>query len=680
MLMQDKKRIIIFSSILLAFIALYIFRLVYLQLVSGQSFLEQSRNRILRKTAVIAPRGEICDRLGRPLVTNRKGYAIYIEKDMVGEKDLNNVLLNLYKVFSKNGENINLSFPVSNSPYTFLSSLKENDNENKDYLEFLKANKINSDIDANNLMTNLSNAYDLSKYNENDKWIVVALRYEMDIKTKNNADPFMLASDVNINTVSIIRERYMEFPGVSVEVVPIREYVEDGFASNILGRVGYIFAEEYEELKGKGYKLNDTVGKDGIEKTFEQYLRGKDGVRQVEKNTQGKVTAVIETVNPEPGNNVILTIDKDLQKIAEQSLESRIKGIIEYTQLKGLDGADVKGGAAVVINVNTGEILALASYPTYKLSEYNSNFTNLIKDPLNPLLNRAISGAYPPGSAFKMVTGIAALEEKAITTTTTFTCTGKYTYFDSYQPSCYHGIAHGTLNIEGALRFSCNSFFFDAARLVGIEKLNKYMSLFGFGQLTGIELTGEVKGVLAGKEEREKSGKVWNPGDTIQVGIGQSDNMLTPLQIASYVATIASNGVRYKPHIVKSVKDYHFLETITENSPTVVSTVPMSESTINSIRIGMRRVVVEGSVSSAFKGLNVEIAGKTGTAQVPGGSANGIFVAYAPYDKPKIAIAVVAEHCGEGGYLGVIARDIFEKYFTTKELNDIIIPENVLLN
>lgn len=678
--MQDKKRIIIFSSLLLAFISFYIFRLMYLQLANGQTFLEQSQNRILRKTAIIAPRGEICDRLGRPMVTNRKGYAVYIEKDMVGEKELNDVLLNLNNAFSKNGESLALSFPISNSPYTFLSSLKDDENVNKDYIKFLKANNINLDIDANNLMTYFSNTYNLSKYNDNDKWIISALRYEMENKTKNSSDPFMLAVDVKINTISVIRERYMEFPGVSVEVVPIREYVEDGLASNILGRVGNIFSEEYATLKEKGYKLDDIVGKDGIEKTCEDYLKGKDGVKQVEKNTEGQVTAVIETVNPEPGNNIILTIDEDLQKTAEKSLANRIAGIKEYAEIKGLEGTDVKGGAAVAIDVNTGEILALASYPTYKLSEYNSNFASLVKDPLKPLLNRAISGAYPPGSAFKIVTGIAGLEEKAITTNTTYTCNGKYTFFDSYQPSCYHGISHGTQNIEGALRFSCNGFFFDTARLLGIDKLNKYMSLFGFGQLTGIELTGETKGIMAGIEEREKSGKVWNPGDTIQCGIGQSDNMFTPLQMASYVATIASNGVRYKPHIVKSVKDYHFLNSVTENSPEVVSTVPMSETTIKAIKEGMRRVVVEGSIKTAFEGLNNTLAGKTGTAQVPGGSDNGIFICYAPLDKPQIAIAVMAEHCGEGGYLALVARDILEKYFTTKELNDIIIPENVLLN
>jgi penicillin-binding protein 2 len=675
--MDSIRRVYIFLGLLIIAIAFYVLRLINLQLALGNDFLEQSQKKVLRNTIIQAPRGEICDRLGRPLVTNRKGYTIYIEKDLISEEKLNDVLLNLSKVFTKTSDKYIDTFPVSNAPYTFISTQNQ-DNTAKQFAQFLTANKLPNNIDAQALMNKLIEKYELEKYIPEDTRKIAGIRYELDCKLKSSSDSYAFAPDVKIETVTRIRENAAEFPGVSVEVTPIREYVEDDIAANILGRVGSIFAEEYPALKEKGYKMNDTVGKDGIEKTCEEYLKGKDGLRQVEKNTDGQVTAIIDSVNPEPGNNVILTIDKDLQRAAEQSLRTRIDEIIKADNgTRG--GFDARGGSAVAIDVNTGEILALATYPSYKLSEYSSNFAQLVNDPLNPLLNRPISGAYTPGSIFKMVTGIAALDENVITTSTSFNCTGKYTFFDSYQPSCYHGTAHGAQNVIGALRYSCNAFFFDAGRQVTIEKLNSYTAKFGLGVLTGIELTGEVKGIIAGKAERELKGERWNPGDTIQAAIGQSDNMFTPLQFASYIQTVAANGTRYKPHIVKSIKDYHFVNTIKQNDPIVVDTVPMSPTVIDAIKYGMRRVILEGSAAARFNGFGVEVAGKTGTAQVPGGSSDGAFVAFAPYDKPQIAIAVQVEHGGEGGYVSIIARDIFEKYFASKELNDKILQENVLL-
>lgn len=675
--MDSIRRVYIFLGILLIVIIFYVLRLINLQLALGNSFLEQSQNKVLRNTIIQAPRGEICDRLGRPLVTNRKGYTIYIEKDLISEDKLNNVLLNLSKVFVKTSDKYIDTLPVSNSPYTFITSQNQ-DNTAKQFTQFLTANKFSNNIDAPTFMNKLIEKYQLGKYSAEDIRKIAGIRYELDCKLKNSGDSYTFAEDVKIETVTRIRENTGEFPGVSVEVTPIREYVEDDIAANILGRVGSIFAEEYPALKEKGYKMNDTVGKDGIEKTCEEFLKGKDGLRQVEKDTDGQVTAIIDSISPEPGNNVILTIDKDLQRVAEQSLKTRINEIIQADNgTRG--GYDAKGGSAVAIDVNSGEILALATYPTYKLSEYSSNFAQLVNDPLNPLLNRPISGSYAPGSIFKMVTGIAALDENVITTSTTYNCTGKYTFFDSYQPSCYHGSSHGIQNVIGALRYSCNAFFFDAGRQLGIEKLNAYTAKFGLGVLTGIELTGEIKGIIAGKAEREANGERWNPGDTIQASIGQSDNMFTPVQLASYIQTIAANGTRYKPHIVKSIKDYHFVNTVKQNDPVVVDTVPMSDTVIDAIKYGMRRVVLEGSAAARFKDFGIEVAGKTGTAQVPGGSSDGAFIAFAPYDKPKIAVAIQVEHGGEGGYVSIIARDIFDKYFASKELNDKILQENVLL-
>lgn len=674
---SNLKKFIGILVIVLIIILLFVFRLVNLQLVQGSSYLTQSQNKVLRNTVIQAPRGEICDRLGRPLVINRKGYSVYIERDMINTNDLNDVLLNLVKTFKVTGDKFTDSFPISFPPFTYLVTDSE-DTELKDFNKFLTKKKIAVSSDAETIINKLSAGYNLEKYSPEDRRSIIGLRFELEYK--NTGSSYEFASDVNMNTISVLRERYQDFPGISVEVVPVREYVETGLASNILGYVGSIFSEEYAQLKEKGYELDDKVGKDGIEKTCEGYLRGKDGIKQVEKNTDGQITSVIDTVNPEPGNNVILTIDEDLQRVAEDSLKTRIAEIKAYTSANHLEGSDAQGGAAVAVDVNTGEILALASYPTFDLSAYNSNFSQLINDPMKPLLNRAIGGTYPPGSSFKMVAATAALDEKVISTTWTYTCTGKYTYFSDYQPTCYHGAVHGTNNIVGAIRYSCNSFFFDVGRMVGIDNLNKYAKMYGFGQLTGIEIPGEVKGILAGREEREKQGKTWNPGDTIQASIGQSDNMLTPIQLAGYVQTIATGGTRYKLHIIKSIKNYHYGKTIVDNTPVIADTVPMSDEVKNAIRTGMKRVVKEGAVSSKFAGFSIEVAGKTGTAQVPNGSSNGVFVCYAPADKPQIAIAVVVEHGSEGYYLGSIARDILEKYFASKQMDDAIIQEGTLLN
>jgi len=679
------KRAVSFVIFVALIFVLYGARLVYLQLICGESYLEKSQKSVLRSATVIAPRGEIVDRLGRPLVSNRIGYTVTLEKDMM--EDINATLKRLVEVLDENGDVFEDNFPITlNEPYDFL----EYNTENKGVLSssfkaYLKKRKINIESTPQEIVTQLKSYYELNDYDELMARKIIGIRCELDLGGYA-ATGYILANDISINSVTKIKEDYENFKGISVDTTPIREYDQADIAAHILGRVGMIYAEEYPALKAQGYSLNDQVGKDGIENTCEKYLKGINGLKQVEKNTSGQITSIIESKQAIPGNNVILTIDSDLQRVAEKALEKRINEIKEeaYT-VYGRDGmgADVQGGAVVVVEVNTGEILALANYPTYKLETYNKDFSENINNPLKPLLNRGISGTYPPGSTFKMLTGIAGLEEKVVNINTTYSCYGSYTYYADagYSPRCYAGMAHGTNAIDGAIRHSCNGYFFDIGRLIGIDKLNQWTKLFGFGAKTGIELPGEAEGIIASRQYSEEVlDRIWTAGNTIQAAIGQSDNMFTPIQLAGYVQTIASEGKRYKLHIVKSVKSYHYDKIILENTPELVENIELSKDTVSSVKKGMERVMLETSIAWRFADLGIKVAGKTGTAQVPKGSANGTFVCYAPADDPQIAIAVVVEHAGEGGLISPIAKDILASYFSVKETGDTIDRESVLIS
>ena len=677
---QIRKIYVVYFAVIFIFL-LYVLLLVNLQLVRGEQNLTLSQKRIMSSQVIKAPRGEIIDRNGRPLVTNKMVFCIYFDRAMVPSSEINGIMHAIGENFSLAGVQPAETFPIAGYPDYYFKEDVTNEQTEK-FNKFLQKKKIDKELEPAQIMEALVKVYKMTDYSPDKVRDMIALRYELDSKPSSDKSAYCLFSDASIALVTKVREKYLDLGGVYVEVEPIREYVQSGLASHILGRVGPIFAEEYAKLKDKGYSLNDVTGKDGIEKTCEEFLKGVDGLKNIQKDKDGIISEVSEKRSAVPGNNVTLTIDIELQKAAEESLALRIPQIRNNAKNNVNDhqGDDAYAGSVVAIDVNTGEILALATHPTFDINNYYRDFNLMMNDPLKPMLNRAISGAYPPGSTFKMATALAALSENAISTHTAFSCTGRYTFFPSYQPTCYRGRSHGVRDVSGALQVSCNCFFFDAGRLVGIDKLNEYSSRLGLGKATGIELPAESKGILAGREHREKQGKVWNPGDTIQASIGQSDNMITPIQLATYVSTFATGGTRYQPHIVKTVKDYHFTNTIMSKDPVVADQIDITSANINTIVNGMAQMVSQSSsVGPHFRDIPGGVAGKTGTAEVPGGSNNAIFVCFAPIENPQIAISVVIEHGGEGSYVAVIAKDILEKYFSNTKIDDIIIPAGQLI-
>ena len=642
-------------------------RLVNLQIINGENLRKVSEDKLFLSMKIEAPRGDILDRYGNVLATNRMGYSVVVEK---GELSQIEIVASLNTLLNVAGDMLEITdpLPISNTqPFEFVFIGDTDEDKKEAEIKWKKEYKIDEDFDAARTVERLCEIYNIDlKVDTERKRRLAGIVYDMKRRGFSIYNPYVVSEDVSAEVVAKVKENSLKLSGITVKEKPVREYPGGTLASHILGNVGVIYQEEYEALKDNNYSMDAMIGKQGIELTCEQYLKGDDGLQGFEQTVQG-LTDVIISSPAKHGNNVFLTLDKSLQEIMEKSLEGTIKQISQSV-------SDCNAGSAVCIDVNNGDILAMASYPTYVPSEYNKKYNELIKNPGNPVWNRAIGGAYEPGSTFKMVTAIAATEEGIIKPDELILDEGKYKYYKDYQPECMewkHGKTHGYVDVVTALQESCNYYFFDVGRRLGIDKLVEYEKKFGLGQKTGIEIGGEVSGTIASPKSKEKRGENWNPGDTLQASIGQSDNLFTPIQLAHYVSTIANGGTRYKPHLIKSVKDYNDGSVIKENKPVITGKIDIDSDNLTAVQKGMEKVAQEGTASSVFEDFFIDIAGKTGTAEVSRGSNNGIFVAYAPAKNPQIAIAIVIEH-GTGGYLAApIAKAVFEEYFTDKEIVDL---------
>lgn len=650
----------------------YLFVLFKMQVIDTQYYKEQSESKIYSTETVSASRGNICDRNGQLLVTNKTVYTISFSRSLLPVKSQDSIILSLCRLLSSAGEDHFDTLPISDSaPYSFVY---EDETAEKQIADLIESLKLKSDATAAQVMEQLIKKYKIdTSLSTEEKRIIAGVRYEMERSSFSASNPYTFASDISIGTVTTIKELSDEYPGVDIGTESKRVYTTPYFASHILGRTGKIYAEEYESLREKGYKMNEYVGKEGIEKAMEDYLRGTDGVRVIERDSRGKVLNVTTVRDPISGNNIILTLDKDLQEVAQSSLEATIKNISDGGKnKKSREGADACAGAAVAIAVNSGEILASASAPNFDLSTYLESYNALSKDKLTPMLNRAFNGLYAPGSTFKMATGIAGLEEGYITPSTKIRDLGIYKKYTGYQPRCWvysdYGTTHGSINVSQALEKSCNYFFYETADLMGIDHLNTYCTKLGLGQKSGVEIT-ESSGVLAGPEYRKKNDSEWYPGDTLQAAIGQSDNLFTPLQLANYVATIVNGGTRYKAHLVKSVNNSKDGSSVAGTTIQPIETLEMQEDNYHAVMYGMKLAADSGTASTLFSRYKVGVGAKTGTASVPSGTANGIFVAFAPYEDPEIAVCVVVEHGAHGNYVGAVAKAIFDEYFNGKSTN-----------
>ena len=461
------------------------------------------------------------------------------------------------------------------------------------------------------------------------------------------------------------------FPGISTYSEPSVAYPYEQLASHILGYVGKISSEELKE--NPDYEQNDVIGKTGIEQVFEKYLRGKDGIKQIGMSVDGVVTDEYISKEAVAGSDVVLTIDAALQKITENALAQDI----EDMQTGKLTGAKTANeGAAVVINVKTGEILAMASYPNYTPSQFtwgisNENWNNYLQDTRHPLVNKAISDRSAPGSTFKMVTAIAGLESKVIDLNTKINDTYRYTYFKDYQPTCWKAGGHGWLNVTQAIEHSCNYFFYETGRRAGIDAIVKVAKEFGLGQKTGIELPDETAGILASPEVESE----WTAGKTIQTAIGQLSNTFTPVQMAKYTAMIANGGKNLNVTIIKAIKNSDGTEVSRNEIESYVSKIlgveensgsnlSITQQNLDAVKQGMKGVTSDdgGTAYSYFKDFNIEVGGKTGSASTGQGNANAWFVGFAPFDDPEIAVAVYVKNGQHGSYTAPVAREIFAQY------------------
>lgn len=679
--MNGRYRVVYFILALIA--AVFVVRLVSLQLAEGAEYREQSEKRTMKTREIQAPRGDIYDRYGRVLVTNKMSNSIIIQKVRgKSEKDVNAVIKNLCTVAERYSYYVSNTFPIGlweGNVYFLFEEAENAPRENEK--EWKKKYEIPEDATPDEALDFFAEKYSVEETDREWKLKIASTRYEMELRDFSYTNDFLFAENISMDMITAIKEQPAAFPGVEISSEATRDYKYPYTATHILGRVGKISPEELETMRGDGYKITSVVGKQGIEKYAEEYLRGIDGTAGVEQTKEGRSVAETTIDEASPGENVTLTIDLDLQREAEQAIYDTILSIRTNAE-DAAEGLYADSGAAVAVDVHTGEVLALASYPTYDINTFNENYANLLNDESRPLFNRATGGLYSPGSTFKMTVAAAALEEGVITTDDIIFDKGKYTFYKDYQPECWiyrqNGLSHGAENVVGALRDSCNYFFYDVGRRLTIEKIKEYAEKFGFGELTEIEIPNEeYEGVIASPENREANGGTWYPGDVLQAAIGQSDTLATPVQLASYAAMLANGGTRYKLHLIKSISDQSG-KVVKTAEPEVVSAVKLSDETYDAITLAMRKVVSEGTGAEAFKGCIVDVAAKSGSAQM-GQYTNGIYVAYAPYDDPQIAVAVVMERSGGGNDAAPVARRIIEKYFGGEVDDDAFEPRDTLL-
>ena len=683
---MSKSRLFIFRIIMAAMLAAIAWKLFDLQIVKGDKYLEAATERLTTNVTEKAPRGEIYDRYGEPLVTNKVGYSVVVQQAGQTNAELNNVIKRLIDILYSENCAYNDTLPITFAPYTFVFDDEDGDGNTQNELNKWFAEnqylgkKINEGMSAEEVFNVYKELYGVSdEFSEDDKRRLVGIRYEADIRGFSQVTPFILADDVSVNVVAKIKEQSMDFKGVSITNTYMREYTKPGVATHILGRTGKISAEEYEKLSADGYGMNDTLGKQGIEKWGEKYLRGMDGTTgSVKINNDG--TDETGNIAPVPGNSVTLTIDSRMQEVAEKSLGKNINAIRSGGSGKDKSGGDCNAGAAVVIDIKTGDALTAASYPSYDMSRFNEDYQSLLENEARPMWNRAVSGLYSPGSTFKPLAAIAAMQSGNLTADEIIVDEGIYRYYQDYQPTCWiwsesHMTqTHGPLDVSGAIENSCNYFFYEIGRRMGIETLDQYAAKFGLGQYTGIELGEESEGSMASPEYKKSviknvTGRDWYGGDTLQAAIGQSYSLFTPVQLANYAATIANGGTHYKVNIVKSVRSSVDGSLVYESVPKIRDNIDMNSAVVQAVKNGMKRVVDEGSAASAFTDFPVSVGGKTGTAQVGQGSNNAVFIAYAPFDDPQIAVAVVLEHGVRGTNAAMVARDIFDFYFTEHNEN-----------
>ena len=702
------SRVVAFGLIVTLLIALCVGTLYKMQIIEGAAHYDESLNSQVSTQTVTAARGNILDRYGRVLVSNRECYNLVINTTrLFGDdvEDPNALILEMVNIVEAAGIDYTDDLPITDSPpFEYVSNMTA---LQRSMLEaYLDDHDLAEDTSAVELMSYFRTRYDIDNgYSSEDMRKISSVRYALNVRYSINTNEYIFVEDASIDLISDL----MGAVGNIIEVRSsyVREY-NTQYAAHVLGYSGLITADQIEQyMRGdnSGYSYDSQVGQYGSELAFEDWLHGSDGTARVTRNLEGTITNTTYTEDPVPGNHVYLTIDIQLQEAVERALAN---GIISLQQERDQENAkaiqegrtdevreDVKEGAVVVVDVDTGEPLAIASYPTFDASQildadYFAEITDVGDDPNEPrpLYNYALQGTYAPGSTFKPLTALAALTENIINTETRIDCEGVFSKYadQGYAPHCWvydqtDGlITHGNDNVSEAIRDSCNYFFYTISDQMGIDIMDEYAAMFGLGQKTGVELY-EESGVVGGRAYTESLGQTWYEGSVTSVAIGQESTQVTPIQLTNYISTLVNGGTRYSTHLLKTVKSSDFSQVIYEYEPQVQDEINIAQENLEAVTEGMRELTTgDGSLASAFRNLPFEVGAKTGSAQVSSTSdSNAVFVCYAPYDDPEIAISLVVEHGGSGSVLASLAAEILAYYFTTPDSQSDVVTENTLV-
>ena len=676
--------LLIFALVLLFFI----YTMYDLQIVETGGVIDNTTT-YTTITRVKAARGDLLDTNGNKLVGNRASYDLVLNHYVILSADgTNKHLYNLVKLCDDQGISYTDHFPISaRKPYVYTLD-QYNSTWKSHFQVFLEyQGGLDSDITAPLLLEKLREIYDIpAEWTEDEARKVIGLRYELSLRNcVGSLSNFVFISDASDEVLSAIVE--LNIPGLMVEASTVREY-STPYAAHILGTVGAMNEEQWDYYKNlPGYEMNTLVGQSGLEKAYEEYLHGTDGWREDTVAADGTLISSRYLSEPKAGSNVEVSIDLTLQMVAETQLASAITELRALGE--GVSGYDAEGGSVVAIDVKTGQILVCANYPTYDPATYFEDYNDLLEAPYSPLINRALMQAYPPGSAYKMVTSIAALENHIITPLQEIEDKGAFDKYDGLTLKCLvysqSGATHQSINVAEALMHSCNYFYYTVGDMLSIEQLDTVAKGMGLGEPTGVELP-EVVGYRANRETKRElySGynRSWTKGDMLTAVIGQSDNRFTPLQLAVYASTLANKGVRNKATFMKRIVSTDYTQLLAENTPKQLSYLQMSQSTIDTYFDGMTRVINDyhGTGSSPdWNTVPVTVAGKTSTAdQFDESSANAAFVCFAPVEDPQIAIAIYVEKGGHGSSLTPIARAILREYFNVGTVSDVTAYENRL--
>ena len=671
------RRMMLLIAVAAVIIGLYGFRLIFLQLVNGDSFTAQATNTTDYKFTVTAARGDIVDSKGERIASSTTGYNVVLNKLLMGDEDLDTMLQKIVGLLGKNGESWNDSLligqPDAAGHYEFTAA-----SDNAAEQKALAAMKDNLGLQryatADDVMEKLVEDYDLADFSLYWQRVLSGIHYEMQLQAFSNVNNFVMAENVSEATVATIKENSLSLPGVEIVETSTRSYEQGTVLPHVLGRVGKITAEKWKvtdengqvtyPLKEKGYNMNDIIGISGLESAYEDQLRGKDGVETITRNSDGVIVNTALTTVPEPGHTVQLTIDSEFQKAVDQALAKNV----EWIKNTYADSKQANAGAVVVIDVKTGGVLAASNYPSFDQNLYAAQYSEYSADENMPLFNRALQGLYTPGSTYKPSVAVAGLDTGLLNRNSTVNCTRVYTYYKDYRPRCaQHGHGNGPIDVINAIKWSCNIFFYDVGRRLTSDVYDAYAYKLGLGQRTGVEVS-EALGHLTTKNDSNYTESL-----DIQAAIGQGNTAVTPIQLATYAATLANRGTRYRTHFVKAILDSNTGETLQETQPEVMDVVEDKGETFDLVREGMKGVA---QTIPALAGYPYTIACKTGSPQRSEGYyvgstykhyTNAAMIAYGPAEDPEIAIGVVVEYGGAGARTGQLVADIFNAYYAMKD-------------